>query len=262
MKNRNSTSLLTTSIRILARDYKRFFFSYFGIMTILYLIEIFVSKISDVVRIGGIESIYSIACLASGLSTFKESYFLLTQNQVPKPTITKAFVIEGFGFGLLSSILVNLYFHLVEWISSSLGLYTPGFLALFPTIEKQGVSGGFFGRLVVLFFLYTALYFFGLLLAVINYRLNWLGRVIFWVPFGTITLNAFIAVMEHSWDGVPLEKLDVPSQFLAKPFIHSIDWILHSLGHFAISSVAVMTVCLILGTLIFRGAEIKYSNVK
>ncbi|NLJ70193.1 MAG: hypothetical protein GX328_01840 [Clostridiaceae bacterium] len=260
--NRINQSLLLTSVKVLARDYKKYILSFLGVMTFMYLVEFIVALSSGNIKIGGIEGVYGIACFVSGLFTFKEEYYFLTQNQVPKATITKAFIIEGFCFGILTSFMVNIFFHLMQWISHSLGLYTPGFFALIPIqIDKGGVIG--FGQiLIILIFLYVTTYFIGLLLATINYRLNWLGRIIFWVPFGIITLNGLIGSLEYLIDKVAIEDLDVPSLILAKPFINGLNWTLQSLGNFIIVSSGIIIICLILGTLLFRGAEIKYSNVK
>lgn len=260
MKNDRNNSLLMNSIRVLTRDYKMFYISFFGIMTVLYVIEFVVARFSDTVRIGGIEHVFAIACFVSGLTSFKENYFFFAQNQVPKRTIAKAFVIEGIFFGLVSALLVNIYFHIIEWVSSLQSLNLPGFLALIPNVEGEGISIGFFGRLMLVFCLYTATYFSGLSLATINYRLNWLGRVIFWVPFGIIALNAFIGTLEYILDAVPMEELDIPSPLLAKPFIRCVEWITQSVGHFAVGSVALTAVYLIVGVLVFRGAEIKYKR--
>ncbi|MGB4610553.1 MAG: hypothetical protein ACOX3H_07400 [Saccharofermentanales bacterium] len=260
--NTKNQSLLLTSIKILARDYKKFFLSFLAVMTTMYLVEFIVALSSGNVRIGGIEGIYFIACFVAGLVTFKEDYFFLSQNQVPKATIAKAFIIEGFCFGLVTSFMVNIYFHLMQWISRSLGFNTPGFLALTPVHTDQEGLLGFGRKLIILFFLYVTIYFIGLLLATINYRLNWLGRIIFWVPFGVISLNALIGSLEYLIDKTAIEDLDVPSLSLAKPFIHGLDWIMQSLGNFIITSTVIIILCLILGTLLFRGAEIKYSNVQ
>ncbi|NMA93591.1 MAG: hypothetical protein GX975_02910, partial [Clostridiales bacterium] len=154
MKNDKNNSLLMSSVRILTRDYKKFYISFFGIMTILYVIEFVVAAFSDTVRIGGIEHVFAIACFVSGLTSFKENYFFFAQNQVPKRTITMAFAIEGIFFGLVSALLVNVYFHIIEWISSLQGVNLPGFLALIPNVEGQGISIGFLGRLILVFCLY------------------------------------------------------------------------------------------------------------
>ena len=260
--NKKNHSLLLTSVKILARDYKKYLLSFLGVMTFMYLVEFIVALSSGNVKIGGIEGIYYIACFVSGLITFKEEYYFLAQNQVPKATIVKAFIIEGFCFGILTSFMVNIYFHLMQWISHSLGLYTPGFFALIPTQIDQGGLIGFGRKLIILIFLYVTIYFIGLLLATINYRLNWLGRIIFWVPFGIITLNGLIGSLEYLTDKVAIEDLDVPSLLLAKPFVNGINWILQSLGNFIMASAVIIIICLILGTILFRGAEIKYSNIK
>ena len=76
MKNDKNNSLLMSSVRILTRDYKKFYISFFGIMTILYVIEFVVAAFSDTVRIGGIEHVFAIACFVSGLTSFKENYFV------------------------------------------------------------------------------------------------------------------------------------------------------------------------------------------
>lgn len=260
--NRKNQSLLLTSIKILARDYNKFILSFLGVMTFMYLVEFIVALSSGNVKIGGIEGVYFIACFVSGLITFKEEYYFLAQNQVPKATITKAFIIEGFCFGVLTSFMVNIYFHLMQWISRSLGLYTPGIFALIPIkIDQSGLIG--FGQiLIILIFLYVTIYFIGLLLATINYRLNWLGRIIFWVPFGIITLNGLIGSLEYLIDKVAIEDLDVPSLILARPFVNGLNWILQSLGNFIMASAVIIIICIVIGSLLFRGAELKYSNVK
>ena len=57
MKNQ---SLLRTSIKVLTRDYKTFFLMYFGIMTLIYVIEFMVAISSSTARIGGIEYTFSL----------------------------------------------------------------------------------------------------------------------------------------------------------------------------------------------------------
>ncbi|HHU54188.1 MAG TPA: hypothetical protein GXZ43_09005 [Clostridiaceae bacterium] len=260
--NRKNKSLLLISVKILARDYKKYILSFLGVMTFMYLVEFIVALTSGNVKIGGIEGVYSIACFVSGLVTFKEEYYFLAQNQIPKITINRAFIIEGFCFGILTSFMVDIYFHLMQWISRSLGLYTPGFFALTPIPIDQGGLIGFGQILLFLIFLYVTIYFIGLLLATINYRLNWLGRIIFWVPFGIITLNGLIGSLEYLIDKTAIEDLDVPSLILAKPFVNGINWILQSLGNFIIASSLMIIICITIGSLLFRGAQLKYSNVK
>ena len=258
MKNQ---SLLRTSIKVLTRDYKTFFLMYFGIMTLIYVIEFMVAISSGTARIGGIEYTFFIACLVSGLSTFKENYLFLAQNQVPKPTIVKALILEGLFFGLVSSFAINIYFHLMLWISHILGFSVPDFLPLTPTGAEQGGLIGFCRTFIILFFLYVMTYFFGLLLSTINYRLNWWGRILFWVPFGILTLNNMIGSLEYVIENLaPEENPGIPFLTLAKPFVYILDWLLQSLGNFVIGSTVIIALCLVLGALIFRGAEIKYST--
>ena len=201
-------------------------------------------------------------CLFSiGLSTFKENYLFLAQNQVPKPTIVKALILEGLFFGLVSSFAINIYFHLMLWISHILGFSVPDFLPLTPTGAEQGGLIGFCRTFIILFFLYVMTYFFGLLLSTINYRLNWWGRILFWVPFGILTLNNMIGSLEYVIENLaPEENPGIPFLTLAKPFVYILDWLLQSLGNFVIGSTVIIALCLVLGALIFRGAEIKYST--
>ena len=104
-------------------------------------------------------------------------------------------------------------------------------------------------------------YFFGLLLSTINYRLNWWGRILFWVPFGILTLNNMIGSLEYVIENLaPEENPGIPFLTLANPFVYILDWLLQSLGNFVIGSTVIIALCLVLGALIFRGAEIKYST--
>lgn len=260
MKNK---SLLLTSIKTLARDYKKFLLSFFGVMTLMYLIEFIVAIYRGKSSIGGIEYVYFIACLVAGLISFKEDYYFLSQNQVPKATIRNAFIIEGFCFALVTGFTVNIYFHIIKLISGSLKLESPGFLALTPSGAEEGGFIGFVRTFVILFFLYAAVYFFGLLLSTINYRLNWLGRVAFWVPFGIAGFYGFFGSLDYIVSKTnPEESLEMPSLILAKPFTDCLDWFLRSLGNFVVGSAVLIVICVVLGAVIFRKAEIKYSNIK
>ncbi len=260
MKN-NNNSMLMASIRVLTRDYKKFHLTFFGIMTTIYLLEFLFINANDTVSIGGIEYVFFVACLVSGLTAFKENYFFFSQNQISKSTMVKAFIIEGFFFGLISSVLVKIYFHIMNWIGALQGFQTQGFADLLPTGSQNTVSG-FLSHLIMLFFLYTTVYFLGLLLTTINYRLNWIGRIPFWIAFGIVTLKLFFSTLVYVLSKVSVEELDIPAQLLDKSFFHIIDWIMHSPGNYILSSILMISVCILLGTAVFRGAEIKYSVAK
>ncbi|HHX20121.1 MAG TPA: hypothetical protein GX728_06785 [Clostridiaceae bacterium] len=260
--NRKEYSLLLSTVMVLARDYKKFFLSFFGVMTGLYLIGFVLTLSGSTVRVGGIEGVYFLACLIAGLFGFREDFIFLAQNQIPKSTMTKAFVIEGFCFGLLTSVAVTIFTHVAQLISSALKGHIPSFLDLIPAWMKQSGLPGFGLTFVILFFLYVGVYFIGLMFGTINYRLNWIGRIIFWVPFGVIFLNGMIGVLQHYLDSVAPEDLDVMSITLAKPFISALDWFMQSLGNFVIASSVMIFISIVVGAIVFRGAEVKYSNVK
>ena len=249
-------SVLISSIKFLTRAHKQFFLIFFGIATALYVLAfIVVSKWSNV-SVNGIADGYVIVCLVAGLVRFRESFVFLTQNQVPKSTITKTFIIEGLCFGLFSGFLMNIFSHLMQTIASALSVSIPSLLNLLPADGPIGFGKSF----VMLSLLYIAVYFFGLMLSTINYRLNWLGRTIFWIAFGIVGFNALIGSIEVVLDNTAPENLDVPSVILAKPFIYGLIWLRQSFGNFVIGSVAVVAVFLAVWVLSFRGAEIKYSK--
>jgi hypothetical protein len=250
-----------STVKVLARDYKKFYLSFFGVMTALYIVGFILTFSGSTVRVGGIEGVYLLACLFAGMFGFREDYFFLAQNQIPKSTMTKAFVIEGFSFGLLTSAAVSIFSYIMQLISSALGTYLPNFLDLIPTwVKMEGVAG--LGRMfVTLLFLYLGTYFTGLMIGTINYRLNWIGRIILWVPLGVITLNGIIGVAQHL-DSTRHEDMEVISVALVKPFIYALEWLMQSLGNFVIASTVAIILSIVVGALVFRGAEVKYSNVK
>ncbi|MGI6616944.1 MAG: hypothetical protein ACOX36_02640 [Saccharofermentanales bacterium] len=258
--NNKNNPLLMSAVRVMTRDYGKFFISFFGVMTALYLVGFIVNFSGGSMKIGGIEGVYFIACFVAGLASFKEDYFFMAQNQVPKSTMTKAFIIEGFLFGLATSFAVNAFAHLTQWISSALNYDIPRFIDLIPKIAENGGLLEFGRTFVILLSLYVAIYFIGLMLGTINYRLNWLGRVIFWVPFGFLMLNGFIGTLQYYLDDIDPEKLEVLSVTLAKPFIYALEWLMQSLGNFVITCAVVTVFCIVVGALTFRGAEVKYSN--
>jgi hypothetical protein len=61
--NRKNQSLLMSTVKVLARDYKKYFISLFVVMTVLYLIGIIVVLCGITSGFGGIEGIYLIACI-------------------------------------------------------------------------------------------------------------------------------------------------------------------------------------------------------
>ncbi|MBP6136919.1 MAG: hypothetical protein GX948_05580 [Clostridiaceae bacterium] len=260
--NRKNQSLLMSTVKVLARDYKKYFISLFVVMTVLYLIGIIVVLCGITSGFGGIEGIYLIACIVAGLFSFKENFVFLAQNQVPKSTMVRAFIIEGLCFGLFTSVAVSIFSHIMQLISSALNGYISSILDLIPTWEKQSGIVDFGRTLVILLFLYVGVYFAGLTLGAINYRLNWFGRIIFWVPFGVISLNGVIGVLQYHLDSVGPEKLEVFSIALAKPFINAFNWVLQSLGNFVIAGTAIIVISIVIGAVVFRGAEVKYSNIK
>ncbi len=262
--NRNSQSLLMSTVKVLARDYKKFYLSFFGVMTALYLVGFILTFSGSTVRVGGIEGVYLLACLIAGLFGFREDYIFLAQNQIPKSTMTKAFVVEGFIFGSLTSVAVSIFSYVMQLITQALDSYSPNFLDLFPTwVKMDGLIG--FGRMfIILFFLYIGVYFAGLMFGTINYRLNWIGRIIFWVPLGVLTLSSFIgAIQSYQYlDNISQEELDAVSFTFTKPIILAVEWVAQSLGNFVIASSASIVFSIVVGALVFRGAEVKYSNVK
>lgn len=260
--NRKNKPLLVSAVRVMTRDYGKFFISFFGVMTTLYLIGFIVNLSGGSMKIGGIEGVYFIACFVAGLASFKEDFFFMAQNQVPKSTMTKAFIIEGFLFGLATSFAVNVFAHLMAWISSAINHEIPRFIDLIPRVDDNGGLLGFGRNFVILLSLYVAIYFIGLMLGTINYRLNWLGRVIFWVPFGFLMLNGLIGTLQHYLDNIDSEELEILSVALAKPFINAIEWLMQNLGNFIITCAAVTIFCIVVGALTFRGAAVKYSNTK
>lgn len=260
--NSKNQSLLVSTVKLLARDYTKFFLSFFGVMTVLYLVGFVIALAGNTFRIGGIEGVFFIACLIAGLVAFRENFIFLAQNQIPRSTMTKAFIIEGFIFGLLTSISVSVFTHVMQLISSAFNGHIPSILDLIPGWAKQTGLLGFGRTLIILFFVYVGVYFAGLALGTINYRLNWVGRIIFWVPFGFIFLNGIIGVLQFHFDSVAPEDLEVISIVLARPFIHALDWLTQSLGHFVIGCTVTVVICIVTGAVVFRGAEVKYSNVK
>lgn len=254
--NHKNQSLLMSAVKVLARDYKKFFLSFFGVMTALYLVGFILILTGSTVRIGGIEGVYWFACLVAGLASFREDYLFMAQNQIPKSTMTKAFIVEGLCFGLFTSFAVSIFSFVMQLISSALDIYLLSFLDLIPNWVKMSGLAGMGQMFIFLFFLYVGTYFTGLVIGTINYRLNWIGRIIFWVPLGFITLNGFVGVL----DGIAPEDLDVASVTLAKPFIYAFEWLMKSLGNFVIASSVAIIVIIVVGALVFREAEVKYSS--
>ncbi len=260
--NHKNQSLLLSAVKVLARDYKKFFLSFFGVMTALYLVGFILTLFGSTVKVGGIEGVYWLACLIAGVASFREDYLFMSQNQIPKSTMTKAFIVEGLCFGLFTSFAVSIFSFVMQLISSALGNFLPSFLDLIPNWVKMSGLPGLGRTFVMLLFLYIESYFAGLTVSAINYRLNWIGRIIFWVPFGVIFLNGVIGVFQHYLDRISPEKLEVLSVTLAKPFIYAVDWLMKSFGNFVIASTIVIVMSIVVGVLVFRGAEVKYSNVK
>lgn len=69
-----------STVKVLARDYKKYFISLFVVMTVLYLIGIIVVLCGITSGFGGIEGIYLIACIVAGLFSFKENFVFLAQK--------------------------------------------------------------------------------------------------------------------------------------------------------------------------------------
>jgi len=95
----------------------------------------------------------------------------------------------------------------MQLISSALNGYISSILDLIPTWEKQSALW-ILDVLLLFYFPLRWVYFAGLTLGTINYRLNWFGRIIFWVPFGVISLNGMIGVLQYHLDSVGPEKLE------------------------------------------------------
>ncbi len=260
--------ILKQSIKFLQKDSKFFFLAAFIVITAMFLIQLLFSALAKLnpafdhfFNVGSIESINLAMCFVGGLISVKECFYFFSLNQVPKTIMRKAYILEGLAFCFISALAMALYCFLIILLGARLGLPSISHLPIHPGSSFPLLMRDLGKTFLYLLPAFNLVYFFGLLLATINYRLKALGRAIFWTLFGLFSLNAFIGVMEVMIEGALLEDLSLPLYLISKPFIRLFYFINEGMGQFLLLSLIILVIFIVLWAFLFQDMQIKYTKV-
>lgn len=161
------------------------------------------------IKFNGFDFIVVFAVFVFALVSFKDDFRFLMQNTVPKKDIILAFLTNSLYF-----ILLNLLLLIVMAFVSRV------FLQFFPktslewalidiTRDALQQPKDLVQAILSYFVLLLMVYGFGLMLATINYRLNKVGQIVFWILFALVVISLAILI------NISVEYLESNGQHLS-----------------------------------------------